>query len=309
MINKPGSSEWLAGRKSGIGASEAAAVLGLSRYKTALDVYIDKTKQVLTPRPDNAQTIRGRRLEPIVLDMYEEERGAVRRDIARVESEKYPFMFASLDAVRKDDLRPVEAKTAGKYVAREWGEPGTDDVPQEYLIQIMHQMIVTNAFIGDIAALLTLDDFRAYTIALDNELAEMIVEGLRQFWKRVENRDPPAPTTGEQAEKLYRKSIAQGIEADAHMAESYRQLLDTRSALKPLEKLEAKLIDEIKLFMADKDALIIDAQPVVTWKSAKGSVRFDTKRFQTENPELYQSFLTQTEGSRRFIIKGESNNE
>ena len=125
----PGSAEWLNARKNGIGASETAAILGLSRYKSAVDVYIDKTKEIISPRPDSAASKRGRRLEPIVLDMYEEQYGAIHRNPPQVTSKQYPFMFASLDAARVDDGRPVEAKTAGKFVAFQWGEAETDDIP------------------------------------------------------------------------------------------------------------------------------------------------------------------------------------
>lgn len=300
-MTKPGSKEWLKERQSGIGASEASAILGLSRYKSALDIYLAKTTEP-TDSPDTPQSKRGRNLEKYVLDMYEEEHGEVTRG-ERIVSKKYPFMFASLDAARKDDGRPVEAKTAGIYTAKEWGEGGTDQIPQEYLIQIMHQIIVTDKKVGDIAALLTLDDLRYYPIILDTELAEMIVEGLAQFWRRVENREPPEPTTGAEAEKLYRKSKPAGIEATPEIELAYYNLLETRKNLKPLESSEKKLIDDIKLFLSEKDSLLIGDIQKITWKTAAGSTRFDAKKFQEENPEIAKKYLVQGEGSRRFLIK------
>lgn len=247
---------------------------------------------------------RGRRLEPVVLDMYEEEHGAVDRNLTRIDSVDHPFMFASLDARRVDDARPVEAKTVGARMLREWGE-GPDDVPQEYLIQVMHKMIVTKATSADLAALTALDDFRVYTIAFDAELAEMIVEGLRAFWDRVVNRQPPEPTTGEEVERLYRRPRAEGVEAPPEVAAAHAELLEVRAAIRPLEKREAALIDDIKKFLADRDALLVQGVEVLTWRCAKDSVRFDTKRFQTEQPETYAKYLFQSPGSRRLLIKGE----
>jgi hypothetical protein len=57
------------------------------------------------PRPDTAASKRGKRLEPVVLSMYEDEHGAVVRDIPQITSPEYPFMFANLDARRADDGR------------------------------------------------------------------------------------------------------------------------------------------------------------------------------------------------------------
>jgi len=279
----------------------------LSRYKSAVDVYIDKTKEILTPRSDSAASRRGRRLEPIVLDMYEEEHGAILRNPPQVTSRLYPFMFASLDASRIDDGRPVEAKTAGKFVAHQWGDAETDDIPQEYLIQVTHQAIVVEKDVADLSALLTLDDFRKYTITKDPELAAMIVEGLRLFWLRVENREPPEPTTGEEVERLYRKSVPNPVNADPETANAYRELLEVRNAMSPLRSREAKLIDDIKLFRCDRESLIVEGKTVCTWKSAKGSARFDTKRFQSDFPDLYAIYTTQSQGSRRFLINGEVN--
>jgi len=301
----PGSPEWHADRKNGIGASETAAILGLSRYKSALDVYVDKTKDTLAPRPDSAASKRGRRLEPIVLDLYEEQHGPLLRSPPQVTSKQHPFMFATLDAARVDDGRPVEAKTAGKFVAHQWGDAETDDIPQEYLIQVTHQAIVVEKDYADLAALLTLDDFRKYVIEIDSELAGMIIEGLRLFWKRVENREPPEPTTGEEVERLFRKSVPNPIEADEATAAIYRELLEVRRALKPLTEREAKLTDDIKLFMRDRESLIVDQTPVVSWKTVNGSRRMDVKSFQTDHPALYAQYLTQSAPSRRFLLKGE----
>jgi putative phage-type endonuclease len=302
----PGSVEWLAARKVGIGASESAAILGLSRYKSALDVYIDKTKDTLAPRPDSAASKRGRRLEPIVLDMYEEEYGPVHRGLPQITSDQHPFMFASLDAMRMDDGRPVEAKTAGKYVAHEWGEEGTDEIPTEYLIQVTHQMIVKGAKSADVATLITLDDFRRYPIERDNELADMVIEGLRLFWKRVESPDPPEPTSGEEVERLYRQSIVESVVADAATAQAFHELLEVRNALKPLEQREKKLMDAIKLFMRDRETLIIGNRTGCTWKTANGSRRMDVKRFQNDHPTLDARYMTQSAPSRRFLISGET---
>ena len=298
---KIGSAEWLKDRQSGIGASEMSAILGLSRYRSSLDIYLAKTTEP-TASQDSPQSKRGRRLESVVLDMYEEDHGEVIRG-EKIVSKKYPFMFASLDAARKDNGRPVEAKTAGVYAAREWGEEGTDNVPQEYIIQVAHQAIVKETDYSDIAALLTLDDFRRYTIQVDSELADMIIEAGAQFWKRVENREPPEPTTGAEAERLYRKSKPIGIVADGQTELNYYDLLETRKELKPLEAKEAKLIDDIKLFLGEKDSLLIGDVQKITWKTSADSTRFDAKRFQEEQPELAKKYLTQSAGSRRFLVK------
>ena len=106
-------------------------------------------------------------------------------------------------------------------------------------------------------------------------------------------------------ERLYRKSIPSSVQADDFTAAVYRELLEVRNALSPLKTREAKLIDDIKLFMRDRESLIVDRSPVVTWKSGKEASRFDTKRFQSECPDLYRNYLKKSDGTRPFLIKGE----
>jgi predicted phage-related endonuclease len=119
----------------------------------------------------------------------------------------------------------------------------------------------------------------------------------------VLDREPPEPTTGEQVERLYKRSVATDVQADEATASAYRELLEVRRALKPLTEREERLTDNIKLFLRDRDTLIVDGAPACTWRTAKAACRFDTKAFQLESPDVYAKFLTQSQPSRRFLIK------
>lgn len=307
MNHAPGSKEWHQERMSGIGASECAAALGLSKWKTPLDVYLAKITPD-TPRPDTPATRRGRMMEDVVLNYYEEDVAPVERSLPRVVSKEHPFMFASLDARRKDDLRPVEAKTVGIHGLPLWGEPGTDEVPEDYLFQVMHQMIVVRAMVCDLAALKADDNFHVYTIEHDPELAGLIVEGLAEFWRRVENREPPEPTCVEDVEKLYRRSKAEGIEASPAIIQALDELRQVKNAMKPLTAQEKRLKDEIKMYLAEKDTLLVGGEAVVTWKTSKDSTRFDANALKREQPDIYKQYLISTPGSRRMLIKGDKDN-
>jgi putative phage-type endonuclease len=297
-----GSAEWHKERQNGIGASEAAAILGLSKYATPLEVYLQKT---LPPAEiaDTKETRRGRRFESFVLDMYEEDFGELERNIPRVTSPTHPFMFANLDARWKRDKRPVDAKTVGQFVAHLWGDPGTDAVPQEYVIQMHHQMKVTGAEISDLAVLKNIDNFSRYTIALDKELAEMIVAAEADFWRRVENREPPPPIDEGDLAIIFRTSKEDVIEATEEIAQKFLQLAEAKKNAKALKKNEASLLFDIKKFLGEKDTLLIKGERVATWKSSKPTQKFEAEKFAADHPELYARYLTETPGSRQFLFK------
>jgi putative phage-type endonuclease len=269
-----------------------------------LDIYLRKTLDEAPPA-DIQHTKRGRLLEPAVLDWYEVDYGAIERNLARIDSVVFPFMFASLDARRVDDHRPVEAKTVGPRAMAYWGDVDSGEIPREYFVQVMHQMIVTRATSADLAALKAGETLDVYRIEYDAEIAGMIVEGLRQFWSRVLNHEPPSPQTGDEAARLYRRSKSIGVEATAPIASAYAELLETRAAIRPLTVKEEKLTDDIKLFLADRDTLLVKGTVCATWKTTRDGSRFDTKRFERDQPETYRQYLTPTIGPRRFLLKGE----
>lgn len=188
--------QWLAARRAGIGGSDVAPILGLSKWRTPLDVYLDKRGE-LPEQEDNAAMHWGRTLEPIIRQEYANQTGAtVTVPDSILAHPQYPFMLASLDGVT-DALRVFEAKTA--RASEGWGEPGSDEIPDAYALQVQHYMAVTGYQFADVAVLIGGSDFRIYTVAADHELQDEIIQACRVFWERVESGNPPEPITATEA--------------------------------------------------------------------------------------------------------------
>lgn len=184
--------QWLAARRNSIGASDCPAVMGQSPYRTPLQVYADKLG-LLPDEPETPQQRRGNRLEPLVLEDYADHVGyAIEQRQVFVRHPRKPWMTATLDAVRPDG-RPVEVKTVGAFRARDWGEEGTDEVPGHVLLQVHHQLIVTEQPVADIAVLIGGETFRVHTVKADPEIAAMILAKEEAFWSCVSREIPPPP--------------------------------------------------------------------------------------------------------------------
>ena len=112
--------EELLKRRTGIGASEAAAALGLSRYKSPFQLYLEKTGEIDTGGgPELAVQTRGKRFEPILRVMYEEETGRKVQLVEKpMQSAEWPFMFATPDGLIPPG-RGLEIKTSRNR--SEWG--------------------------------------------------------------------------------------------------------------------------------------------------------------------------------------------
>lgn len=188
MVNRE---QWLAERRTGIGSSDAAAVCGLSPWSNPLGVYLDKTGQL----PDwegNAATAWGTRLEPIIADAYQAETGVTLKPAPLRRHGVYPWMIANVDRVARD--RIVEIKTANFFARDEWGEPGSDEIPEHYLVQVQHQLAVCPEFEwADVAVLIGGQDFRVYCVQRNAAVIDRLTDIEAEFWGRVQNRTPPEP--------------------------------------------------------------------------------------------------------------------
>jgi putative phage-type endonuclease len=187
--------EWLSERRRGIGSSDAAACCGLSRWATPLSVYLDKLGE-LERRPMTPEMMWGLRLEPVIADAYCELRPGVELTMPGFRRHtELPWMVASADRVANDG-RIVELKTCNYFASDEWGEPGTDQVPEAYLLQVMHQMAVHRSHgepieSADVAVLIGGTDFRIYSVPWVELLASRLIEIEAELWMRIERRRPP----------------------------------------------------------------------------------------------------------------------
>ncbi len=196
--------EWLAQRQTGLGSSEIAAVCGLSPFQTALGVYLIKTGQL--PAVEETSAMRwGTALEPAIAAAYTEETGVELEPCGLFRRDDEPWMVATPDRVTMDPAwdivdgqgpapgHLVELKTASAYVAKEWGEPWTDQIPDGYLLQCQWQMLVTGFQRVDVAVLIGGQDFRRYTVHASRNIFAHLLDLGREFWSRVELRQPPEP--------------------------------------------------------------------------------------------------------------------
>ena len=134
--------DWLEYRKQGIGGSDASVVCGINRYKSPVELWMEKTNQL--PHQEAGEAAYwGTQLEPFVRAEFTKRTGIeVSRRNELLQSEEHPFMLANLDGICEvPDVGPCifEAKTASAYKVGEW----EDAIPDEYALQLAHYMAVT----------------------------------------------------------------------------------------------------------------------------------------------------------------------
>lgn len=304
-------------RRTGIGGSDAAALAGLSPWRSKLDVFLEKTSQEeIGEESMTERQFFGHMLEDTVarawVHFMRQEGHLVEVEVISqtLRSAEHPFALANIDrAVRWLDGRPakegLECKTADTFTAHLWGDAESDEVPDYYLIQCMHYLMVTGWERWHLAVLIGGNRFRKYVIERDEELIAYLATIERQFWtEHVEPRLAPAPTNLEDIKRLYRRDNGQPIIADADTARRVAELKALRAQKREIADREEELEFAIKQFMGEHAQLLLDAdgKKLLTWKNNRDGERFDEKRFAEDHPGLYEQYMKPVPGARVFRL-------
>ena len=139
----PDEDAWRRARQNSIGASDAAAVMGISPWKTEAQLWDEKANGK-TLDFHNADTVRGHRSESHILELYGIETGRKIFSGERIMlmSNHNPFMSCTLDGIDfTDEDNPIiiEVKSV-KFSHGEWSD---DKIPDYYFTQLLHQLAVT----------------------------------------------------------------------------------------------------------------------------------------------------------------------
>jgi len=277
--------EEIQARRSHIGGSEAAAVLGLSKWKTPEQVRQEKLG--IAPAWDgNLRTELGHVLEPMVLGLYEKEIG---KPLVQVPARTSGIMLATPDAM-VDERWGVDAKTAGQK-NEEWGEPDSDEIPAEYVLQGQHYMAVTGATRWDFAVLfLARAEFSVYTVERDPKLIDLLSEREGAWWQAhiVEGKPCPAVSLDD-LKLLYPRDDGSLLEATAEDIARIATLRELKGELKELEEQKDELETYLRMRLGAHAGLLWQGKPAVTYKAQRGS-RLDAKRLKAEKPEVAKAY-------------------
>ena len=297
--------EWLQWRNRGIGSSDAPVAVGMSRYKSPLELWMEKTGRKMPDDLSNKDAVFwGTTLEPIVANVYAEKTGKkVRRVNSVLQHPEYPFMLANLDRIVEGG-GVLEIKTAGLRSQRQWEE----GIPLAYQIQVLHQLAVTGKAWADVAVLIGGQEFRIYRIERDEERIAQLVELETAFWNHVAKDTAPEVDGSVSSDKalalLYPRSTPVLVDYSERkeMNILFKTLLEARQRTKTAELHEALLEQRVKEVIGFAEGALF-SQGKAMWKLSKPSRSLDMKKLTQEHPELTAPYWYEKPGSRRFTVQ------
>ena len=294
-----------------IGGSDIGAILGLSRFKSPLDVWMEKTGKECKSR-DSLSMRFGSFAESFVASEYARATSVeLLHDESIVIHPHHAYMSAHIDRFVLGDgeslppTRILECKTANPFAQNEWGEAGSDQVPMSYLCQCIWYMAITQIEKTDLAVLFGNSDFRIYEIARDLELEALVLQKAQLFWKEHVLKDIPPPTQSEaDCQALFRKGdSAKGVQATKEIVELTDRLHQLNSEIEAFEREASSIKQTIMTQMGEAETLTYQGKTLATWKAPKPSFRLDTKKMELDHPILCLEYKTPIQNSRRLIIR------
>ena len=296
--------DWLEYRKQGIGGSDASVVCGINRYKSPVELWMEKTGQL--PHQEAGEAAYwGTQLEPFVRAEFTKRTGIeVSRRNELLQSEEHPFMLANLDGICEvPDVGPCifEAKTASAYKVGEW----EDAIPDEYALQLAHYMAVTGYAGAYIAVLIGGNTFKWKFIERDEELISMLIQLETDFWNHVQDGTPPPLDGSDASAKFLAERFSNSTtrshltlpDTAANLLAQYDEACEELEAVTERKQKAENLLKE----MIGENEVGTAGDRIITWKSVSQE-RLDSKTLRAEHPVLYKKYVNQT-SYRRFSVK------
>jgi predicted phage-related endonuclease len=309
MIQKPTApfdrDAWLSAREHGIGCSELATLFGVAGDRALVDLWQRKRSAARGERQyhgkDNPASRRGRLLEDAVMAFLAEDIGAP--ILLQGRDFEIPIRHESRLGGSPDGLiiegRKIidgaEAKTATSAVARQYGEPGTDEIPEKHLWQCHGYLALTGARRWHLGVLIGghAFEFRRYVIDRDEALCRKILERVAAWWQlHIVEGEPPdvrGAAAGDIAARrwpVHRDGLLTVDCGDAlAVVEAYRGALELHESAEAAEKAATVVLEDAE---GDVKSLIGAAEGIrgpwgeITWRSTRAGRRIRAKFYEQE---------------------------
>ena len=291
--------DWLDFRTKGIGGSDVASLMGISKYRTPVEVWLEK-RGLRQPEDlsDKEAVEWGVRLEAIVRIKFAEVHPELRVETlaATLVSKSRPWAHANLDGYLIDangEYGVLEIKTVGKNREKDWAT----GVPDYYMTQVTHYLSVTGFKYAWVAALIGGQHYVEYRVERDDEDIRLVDESVDLFWNECVLGGNLPEVVGTQNEAKALMDIF-GIGSDEYGAPEnevyFNQLVADYQEAKACERMYAerakKISNDLRAAVGSKKG-VESSRYKITWVKSSSS-RFEKKRFAEEHPDLMSEYTT-----------------
>lgn len=302
--------EWLELRKSGIGSSEVATIVGLNPFETPYQLWRRK-RGLDAPKAENDAMMAGHVLEPAVAQWWQQSTGNevikssagdwIMRDNARPYLQVSPDRTYWLGKSRNQrDKGILEIKTTRKVIT-------PDALPMHWFCQLTYQLGVAGYHEGSLAWLSSSNgfDFGTCKVEFNADTYNWLIDEIERFWidNVIGGKEPEPIDVADVLLKHPTHTAGLLAQCDEPTMEIYHELRDIRDEIAERNKRKEELEGKIKMAISGAEGLAYGDVMLATWKAPQPAMRFNEKAFIAEHPDLAKQYFTEVQGSRRFLLK------
>jgi predicted phage-related endonuclease len=271
----------------------------------ASDVILEKLGKKEIPDLSHIEAVQmGKVMEPTIARLFQDKHGIELKDADYALSHKdEPWLRSHFDYISADGQILVECKNYNAGVMSKFDED-TNLVPAADMAQLIHEAAVHNVEQIYLAVLFGGQAFRTYRFEITEAMKEDLIKQMARYWGMVATQTMPEPDSLESCKIIYPHDNSESVTATGAVERAVSVLSEYKAKIRQLED-EAESIElAVRQFMGQNASLVtIDGKTLATWKTAKSSMKFDAKLFQQAMPDIYEKFVVETSGSRRFLLK------
>ena len=276
--------EWLMRRRKTIGGSDAAGIVGLSKWASPFSVWADKTGRA-AEKEDTEAMRQGRDLEDYVARRWMEETGKrVYRLPAMLYHPKYPFAHADVDRMVMGENAGLECKTTFSLDLKQFN---SIEFPVQYYAQCVHYLAVTGADRWYLAVLAYGRGFFTFVLERDQAEIDALMAAEADFWKLVEQDTPPDADGSEATSAALREvyPISEQTTADLFGRDTVlREYMRLKEDKKVLDTRIGEIENTIKADMGEAESGLCGSF-YISWKSQNRQT-FQAKEFAKDHPSI-----------------------
>ena len=271
--------------------------------RAAEAILIKQGKIIPEDISDKENVKMGHVMQPVIGRLVQERLQVELKDADYAMSHpKEPWLRSHFDFISADGSFLVEAKNYNGSQRKKFDESGI--MPDADRIQCIHEATVHGISKVYLAVLLGGQELQVIPVDVTPDMMLDHVKWCAKWWGYVASNTQPEPEDVDQARLLFPISEAAVATANAELESILSRLSSVTEQRKILEDDEESLKLKVMRFMSNRDVLAsIDGNVLATWKSAKSSMKFDQKAFEKAYPQMFNQFVREVPGSRRFLIK------
>ncbi len=197
----------------------------------------------------------------------------------------------------------VEVKNYDANYRRKF-DPETNRIPSADYIQLVHEATVHNVEKIYLAVLFGGNNFETFEFHITEQQKVDFIQQMAVFWGHVVSNTTPQANSVDDAKLVYPSSTEGIVIANQHIENRVSDLKIIKDKIKELETIADQWETEVRNALGDRSELrTFDGNTLVTWRSSKPSMRFSADLLKTSMPDIYEKFVVEQLGSRRFLIK------